>query len=321
MNVIGINITHTAITGAILDYQGSIINKEVLYLENREGKQVELLLQDMIESLLAYTGRKAGKIKSIGICIPGITNSKESHIWAPHIPGWLNYPLYTELQDFLQDRNIRVNIASDRSCLILGEKWKGQAINSENAIYVSVGIGIGIGVLIDGRVIHGVSDIAGSAGWMAVKEDHNGEYSQNGCLEYYASGEGIVNYVKKIIKSDCPLYRDTTLKDTPLDKISFHDICVAHMKQDPLAVYVLYKAIKYWGIAAANIVSLFNPDTVIWGGELFGYAQEFIQDIYSEACKWGQPISMQQVQFKKSLLSEEAALIGAGYLALTSLKR
>lgn len=69
-------------------------------------------------------------------------------------------------------------------------------------------------------------------------------------------------------------------------------------------------------MGAANLVSLLNPEKFVFGGGVFGPAKKLIQRIYEEACKWGQPISMKQVQFMASEIDGEAALYGAGYLAI-----
>lgn len=69
-------------------------------------------------------------------------------------------------------------------------------------------------------------------------------------------------------------------------------------------------------MASANLVSLLNPQKIIWGGGVFGPAGIFIDDIYKEACKWAQPLSIKQVEFVPSQLSGNAGLIGAAFLAI-----
>ncbi len=72
-------------------------------------------------------------------------------------------------------------------------------------------------------------------------------------------------------------------------------------------------------MAVANLVSLFNPEKIIFGGGVFGPAIQFIPDIYREARKWGQPISMTQVVLEGAQLGGDAGLYGAGRLALEHL--
>ncbi|MFR1085003.1 MAG: ROK family protein [Bacteroides cellulosilyticus] len=99
-------------------------------------------------------------------------------------------------------------------------------------------------------------------------------------------------------------------------RISAYDVFSAYNEEDPIAVSVLHKAIEMWGMASANFVSLLNPQKIIWGGGVFGPAGIFIDDIYKEACKWAQPLSIKQVEFVASQLSGNAGLIGAAFLAI-----
>ena len=97
-----------------------------------------------------------------------------------------------------------------------------------------------------------------------------------------------------------------------LQKIFLH----AYDANDKLAIAVINNAIEYWGMAVANLVSLFNPEKIIFGGGVFGPALKFLDAIYDEAKKWAQPISMQQVKLEGAALGNEAGLYGAAYLAL-----
>jgi glucokinase len=81
-------------------------------------------------------------------------------------------------------------------------------------------------------------------------------------------------------------------------------------------VRVLDEAVIYWGMAVANLVSLFNPDTIIFGGGVFGPAVQFLERIREEAIRWAQPISIRQVTLQASQLGDDAVLYGAGRLAM-----
>ena len=69
-------------------------------------------------------------------------------------------------------------------------------------------------------------------------------------------------------------------------------------------------------MAVANLVSIFNPEKIIFGGGVFGPALKFLDAIFKEAKRWGQPISMQDVKLEAAALGNDAGLYGAAYLAL-----
>jgi glucokinase len=83
-----------------------------------------------------------------------------------------------------------------------------------------------------------------------------------------------------------------------------------------MAVKVIDECVQYWGMAVANLISIFNPEKIIFGGGVFGPALKFLTPIREEATRWAQPISMTKVVFEPSGLHGDAAIYGAGFLAL-----
>jgi glucokinase len=98
--------------------------------------------------------------------------------------------------------------------------------------------------------------------------------------------------------------------------LSAHHVFAAHERGDPVAVRVIDDAIAFWGMAAANFVSLLNPEVVVFGGGVFGPAARFLERIRAESVRWAQPIAMGETRFVASTLGGDAGLYGAGRLAL-----
>lgn len=312
MAVIGIDLGGTKVAAAVFDSVGNILAKEVKLLNGAQGEEVGQLIIDVIRMLMSSTS--VCGIEAIGVCVPGIVYSKKGTVWAPNIPGWNDYPLKRIIENAIGTTQITVSIESDRTCYVLGEVWKGGAKGCQNVIYLAVGTGIGAGILIDGRVLHGHSDIVGATGWMALQNPYSDDYIPCGCFEHFASGNGIALQAQKILCGK-PDY-DGPLALKPVKEITCKDVFAAYEQGDVISRQVLDKAIEMWGMGAANLVSLLNPEKFVFGGGVFGPAKKLIQRIYEEACKWGQPISMKQVQFMASEIDGEAALYGAGYLAI-----
>jgi glucokinase len=237
-------------------------------------------------------------------------------VWAPNIPGWESYPLQKEVEDLLDNPNIKVNIAGDRSCYILGETWKGAARGATDAVFISVGTGIGMGILANGQIIDGHAGISGAAGWLALDMKYEEDNAQYGCFESNASGNGIARCAQRLLKEETS-FPESILKDHPVENITAREVFDAWAKNDPLAVQIMDRAVQLWGMAAANVVSLFNPEMIIWGGGVFGPATRLIPRIYEEAVRWAQPIAIRQVRFEVSQLGGDAGLYGAGRLAIS----
>jgi glucokinase len=206
-----------------------------------------------------------------------------------------------------------VIIDSDRACSILGERWKGAAQNCSDAIFLAVGTGIGAGILTGGRILRGANDIAGAIGWMALEHPFQHQYKDCGCFESSASGEGIANLARKIARERKDY--NGLWKTKYLDAVTALDVFEAYEEKDPVAEEVLHHCIELWGMAVGNLISLFNPQKIIFGGGVFGPAIKFIPGIKEEAIKWAQPVSMQYVTLETSALGTNAGLYGACYIA------
>jgi len=313
MPVIALDLGGTKLAVAVLDDDGNLLFGETSSLEKRKGTEVGDLIAQQANKFLKKAEQENIRIGSLGICVPGIAHADTGRVWAPNIPAWDDYPLRETLQHELRSKQVDIKIDSDRACYILGEVWRGNARGCRDAIFLSVGTGIGAGILCNNQVLRGAHDIAGAIGWMSLNKPFEKKYISCGCFEYNASGEGIAKVANEWIRSERT--KESLLKNRG-DSITAKDVFDAYNKNDELAVSVIHNAIEYWGMATANLVSLFNPEKIIFGGGVFGPALQFLDAIYDEARKWAQPISIGQVQLLGSALGSEAGLYGAGYLAL-----
>lgn len=314
MAVIALDLGGTKLAAALFSEEGDILFKATQSLDKKKGTEVGNLISREANGMLNKAEKMNESVSAIGICVPGIAHAKTRKVWAPNIPGWDDYPLLEDLNHSIYNKKIKIKIDSDRACYILGETWKGNARGCRDAIFLSVGTGIGAGILINNEVLRGSNDIAGAIGWMALDKPFKEKYISCGDFEYNASGEGMLKVVKEMLSN--ANYSKSILKKLSPDELSTKAVFDGYESGDELSIKVIANAIEYWGMAVANLVSLFNPEKIIFGGGVFGPALKFLDQIYDEAKKWAQPISIRQVKLQGSLLGNDAGLYGAGLLAL-----
>jgi glucokinase len=308
---ISIDLGGTKCAGALISEEGEIIYKTKDRVSGLEGEEVSNAILSII-LLLKEKLAPGHFLHGVGISVPGISNQKQGTVWAPNIPGWDHYPLKAYLEGKL-GIEMAIHIDSDRACCISGEVWQGAAKGYKNAIFLAFGTGIGAGILIDGRVLRGCSDIAGAIGWLALDDQYPEGYKQFGCFEYNASGDGLVRLAMDIFKSRHP---DTSLD---MSDLSAEDIFAAHTNNDKLALLTIDEAIEYWAKGVANLVSIFNPEIIIFGGGVFGPGLKFLDQIYERSKKWAQPIAIQEVKLSGGQLGVNAQLYGAARLVMDEL--
>ena len=302
----GIDLGGTKLAAAAFSDDGAMLHRESIPLAGRQGAAVGSLVADRLRQLSADFD-----CAGAGVCVPGLYRTVRGTVWAPNIPGWDDYPLLDELRSALGPTR-RVTIDSDRAAYVLGETWRGAARGARNAIFLAVGTGIGAGILSGGKVLRGHGDVAGAIGWLALDRPFMSRYTQHGCFEDQASGPGLVRVARDLMDAS-PSYNGELRRKKDLDA---GDVFSAHDHGDAIAFKVIDNAIELWGMAAANLVSLFNPEMIIFGGGVFGPGVTFLDRIFAEAKRWAQPIATGQVRFVVSELGGDAGLFGAGRLAM-----
>ena len=308
MTFVGADLGGTKLAVAAFTDDGELISREAIPLAGRRGAAVGGLIAESLQGLIEEHQSKAA-----GVCVPGLYRADRGTVWAPNIGGWDDYPLLDELRASLGP-NAHVTIDSDRAAYILGETWRGAARGARDAVFLAIGTGIGAGILSDGKVVRGHGDVAGAIGWLALDRPFMPRYVEHGCLEDQASGPGLVRVVRDLIRADASY--DGALRSNDPKDLEAGDIFAAHERGDKIATKVIDNAIQLWGMAVANLVSLFNPEIIVFGGGVFGPGAKFIDRIHTEARRWAQPIAIEQVRLVVSSLGTDAGLFGAGRLAM-----
>ena len=314
MSVLGIDLGGTKLAASVFADNGRLISEEKAALGGRKGTEVGGLISATISKLLK-SNMNDDPVISVGISVPGISLKEKGTVWAPNIPGWIDYPLLSEVTAVAA--NIPVIIESDRACCVMGEMWQGNARGCRDVIFMAVGTGIGAGIVVNGEILRGSHDIAGATGWMALNRPFEDKYTGCGCFEYHASGGGIAKVACELLRTRSDYAGE--LRSMDPERITSYDVFSALGKGDAIATEVIDQCVGFWGMAAANFVSLFNPEIIIFGGGIFGPARNLIPAIMSEATKWAQPVSLKQVRFCPTAFEGSAAVYGAGYLALKNL--
>jgi glucokinase len=235
-------------------------------------------------------------VGALGVDVPGLAYSN-GDVWAPNIRGWKRMPLGVRLQERL---HLPVVVESDRNAFVVGEAWKGMARNCRNVIFLAVGTGIGAGILADGRLLRGHRELAGSVGWMAVRDQYLPQYKNIGCLESHAAGPGIGLAACRLLRRD----------------ISTPEVARLAAQGDRRAKQILERAGYYLGLALANLVSTLNPETIVLGGGVAEAGDPVLKTARETMMQWAQPIAVRQVRLVRSQLGDAASLLGVAKLAL-----
>ena len=177
--------------------------------------------------------------------------------------GWTNFPL----RDVIAERTgIPTRIDNDANCATVGEWWLGAARGARNVVGMTIGTGIGGGLILDGKLYHGSSDVAGEIGHATI--DITGRLCKcgnYGCLEAYASGPSIAERAREQLAGDeeSLLFR---MAHGNVGRLTAATVYEAAKLGDDVAIDVVRETARFLGAGIANLLNIFNPDVVVIAG-------------------------------------------------------
>lgn len=242
-----------------------------------EGPEaVAELIVSMARSCIEQTRRQLGpsvEILGIGIGAPGPLDRERGVVLVAPNLGWRDVPLRDLVSEAVE---LPAALDNDANCAVLGEWWRGAARGGRVVAGLTIGTGVGGAIVIDGKLFHGASDIAGEIGHTTV--DLNGrrcKCGNYGCIEAYASGPAIaaraVEGLEAGASSELPRYvnGDLSAIDAEVVYRAAHD-------GDEFAREVVRDTARFLGATVANVINTLNPDiVVICGGVTLAGEQLF----------------------------------------------
>ena len=164
----------------------------------REGPAV--VLGDMASAIRHVIDQcgGAGELDGIGVGSPGPIQLPEGRLLQPpNLPGFHALELKVELESLLE---LPVIIESDANAAALAEAHAGLGSeHSTNSLcMITLGTGVGGGIILDGKIWHGFTGMAGEVGHVSVwPEGMECNCGNRGCLELFASATGIARMARE----------------------------------------------------------------------------------------------------------------------------
>ncbi|MEO8031684.1 MAG: ROK family protein [Gemmatimonadota bacterium] len=265
--IVGIDLGGTNIVAACVTEDGRAHYGELtdLTMADQGADAVVARIIALAQRSIAAAKAEEGdiRINGIGIGAPGPLDIHNGIVLlAPNL-GWLNQPLRARVGGAL---GLAAALDNDANCAVLGEWWRGAAQGARNVIGLTLGTGIGGGIIIDGRLYHGATDLAGEVGHTTI--DANGRHCKcgnYGCIEAYASGPNIALRAIEAIESgtETDLVRRA---GGDLSKLTAATVYQSAHAGDELALEVVRDTAKFLGAALANLINIFNPEVVVLCG-------------------------------------------------------
>ncbi|MDB3956078.1 ROK family protein [Candidatus Nitrosopelagicus sp.] len=243
MNKIGIDLGGTKIEGILVDETFETIERKRIPTNQDYGYDSIL---DSIKNLILELTRESDEKFSIGICTPGALSLNSGLIKNSNTQCLIGKDLRNDLRNILDHD---VSIENDANCFALAEARLGAGKNSNIVFGVIMGTGVGGGIIIDGKIHHGRTNIAGEWGHHCLHNEGNGCYCGNrGCVETYISGPALEKNWSQLSSLNQSLPEIIQNTDNPN--------------------FVNWKKtfLDNFGLSLANVIDILDPDMIILGG-------------------------------------------------------
>lgn len=312
--LIGVDIGGTKISVALGNNAGRMVEKKVFPTRYRaQAKHSISEIQSAIERILKIHQIHARSLVGIGVGVPGPIDQNRGVIGkSPNLPGWQG----VRLPSILKRRfKTRVEMDNDANAAVLGELYFGSGRGVSDFIYVTVSTGIGSGIIAGGKLIRGASGGAGEIGHITVVPNGNPcGCGKSGCLEAYASGTAIAQYVQEALKKGRLSRYFSRYKES---EITGRLVSRAAKLGDRLAVQARRQAADFLGIGLANVINLLNPKRVILGGGVMETTHHFWQPMMRAIRREAWPSHLKDCQILRSKLGSDVGNLGAMALVLS----
>lgn len=260
-NVIGVDITVSLTTIALVDLRGTVLARDTM--TTQDYPDVNGFVEAVSERIILMAEANGGyeNIRSVGISAPSANYMTGSIENAVNMPWKGIIPLAALLRDRV---GLAVAVGNDAHASAMGEYVYGSARGMENFILISLGHGgVGSCFFSKGRPHLGQHGFAGEVGHCCVVP--NGRQcncGRKGCLEEYVSDRGIVCTAQELMaESQEPTLMRNLSELTPL---TIGECCE---QGDKLALEVYKRTGEMLGLGLANYASLINPEAIILTGE------------------------------------------------------
>jgi len=299
--VLALDIGVDRVVAARVGLGGQILDRRQFGLSTQDYEPVKLLRRAATATrALSQTTPGRSLLVGVGIAVPAIVRRDDGLVrLAPNL-GWVDVPLADLVAKHVA-ATVPISVGNDADLGALAEHVRGGAADVQDLIYLSGEVGLGGGIITGGQAMSGVSGYAGEVGHMVINPGgrpcHCGG---RGCLETEVGEDAV---------------RAAT--GHPADA-SFGDVVAAAARGEATTLAGLREVGRVLGLGVTNMVNIFNPAVVIFGGQM-QHLLPYVEHELREALASGLRPSSDGVRLIAPGLGDDSTLLGAAERAFEGL--
>jgi len=301
----------TNIKAGLVDIKkGKVLISDIIPANAHQGSDAVLKrMGEFTRELIEKSGIAKKDIRGLGVSAPGMLDlEKGVSLFMTNLPGkWRKVPICEVLGGYLE---LPVSILNDVRAITLGEYTFGAGRGVDSMACLAIGTGIGGGLVIDGKLVLGISGMAGEIGHQTI-DIHGvrcgcGNY---GCLETYASGPAIASMAERAVRQGMTTSIGK-LVDYDLNKITPKIVAQAANEGDEIAKEIWERAGSALGTGIANVLTIVGPRRVVLCGGVANAGDLLLDPIRRTIDKRVFLMPKEEVEIVLGELGKEAGILG-----------
>jgi predicted NBD/HSP70 family sugar kinase len=298
--VLALDVGVDHLVAARVGLGGEVLDRRDLRLPRRRHKPAKVLDDiDRLTRSMTDSAPPDAMCVGVGVGVCGIVSREDGLVrFAPNL-AWVDVPFGAEIANRL-GTGLPVVVGNDADFGAVAEHVRGAARDARNLVYLSGEVGVGGGIILDGELMNGAGGYGGEVGHMIVHP--KGKLCRCGARGCWETEVG----------------ENAALEAAGMPGGTVADLIAAAASGDAVACAGLRKVGRWLGIGVANLVNIFNPEVVIFGGlmrELYPVTEQSVRSELSRALA----APRQQVRLAVPGLAGDSTLLGAAETAFAPL--
>lgn len=251
---LGVDIGGTNTPFGLMDGAGRLLWQESIPTR-RQDRLSELIgrLFDAVDARLA-TLLPEQRPQAIGIGSPN-ANALTGRVESPPNVSWGTVDLLGEAR---RRTNLPLALTNDANAAALGEAAFGAGRGMRHLLVITLGTGLGSGLIVDGKLLHGHSGMAGELGHVIVQPGgRRCGCGRLGCLETLVSAGGVVETAREGLAAGAV----SSLRE--VKELTPKAVTDAAESGDAFAAQVWAETGRVLGRALADSVALLSPQAIV----------------------------------------------------------
>ncbi len=306
--VLGIDVGGTSIKAGLFTPEGELLEERKIPTPALVDAAAYATVTEGLGKILAAHDATAADVIACGLDVPGPVADDGTVGLLANIkldPEGFVGALAAEFP------NASIAFVNDANAAALGEMWAGVAQGVSSYVLIALGTGVGAGVVVGGRLIAGSFGAGGEIGHITLNRDETRTCGcgRRGCLEQYASAQGIV----RLYLEECERRGVTPVNvEHATDTLS---VFRALAGGDECAKLAVDKMCDYLALAMSQISCIVDPEMYLIGGGVAGAFATFAPELREKFAEYALK-PCKEARIEAASLGNQAAMYGCAYEAL-----